>query len=74
MDFSKVLQNTTIGTLDLGLNATFKANNLIVNNAFNNNSNYRVNISGNFNVVKGAALGTNENGLNVGAISRAKGH
>lgn len=34
VDFSKVLQNTTIGTLDLGSNATFKANNLIVNNAF----------------------------------------
>lgn len=73
MDFSKVLQNTTIGTLDLGSNATFKANNLIVNNAFNNNSNYRVNISGNFNVVKGATLGTNENGLNVGGDFKSEG-
>ncbi|GAA8468487.1 hypothetical protein HpBT249_06820 [Helicobacter pylori] len=73
VDFSKVLQNTTIGTLDLGSNATFKANNLIVNNAFNNNSNYRVNISGNFNVVKGATLGTNENGLNVGGDFKSEG-
>ncbi len=73
VDFSKVLQNTTIGTLDLGANATFKANNLIVNNAFNNNSNYRVNISGNLNVVKGAALSTNENGLNVGGDFKSEG-
>ncbi len=73
VDFSKVLQNTTIGTLDLEPNATFKANNLIVNNAFNNNSNYRVNISGNLNVVKGAALGTNENGLDVGGDFKSEG-
>ncbi|UOS09341.1 vacuolating cytotoxin domain-containing protein [Helicobacter pylori] len=73
VDFSKVLQNTTIGTLDLGSNATFKANNLIVNNAFNNNSNYRVNISGNLNTVKGATLGTNENGLNVGGDFKSEG-
>ncbi|REA78614.1 hypothetical protein DV961_14720, partial [Staphylococcus pseudintermedius] len=38
VDFSKVLQNTTIGTLNLEPNAAFKANNLIVNNDFNNNS------------------------------------
>ncbi len=73
VDFSKVLQNTTIGTLDLEPNATFKANNLIVNNAFNNNSNYRVNISGNLNVVKGAALSTNENGLDVGGDFKSEG-
>ncbi|MGN8328789.1 vacuolating cytotoxin domain-containing protein [Helicobacter pylori] len=73
VDFSKVLQNTTIGTLDLGPNATFKANNLIVNNAFNNNSNYRVNISGNFNVLKGATLSTNENGLDVGGNFNSEG-
>ncbi|WQZ56649.1 vacuolating cytotoxin domain-containing protein [Helicobacter pylori] len=73
VDFSKVLQNTTIGTLDLGLNATFKANNLIVNNAFNNNSNYRADISGNLNVVKGATLSTNENGLNVGGNFNSEG-
>ncbi|GAA8646246.1 hypothetical protein HpDR76_05210 [Helicobacter pylori] len=73
VDFSKVLQNTTIGTLDLGPNATFKANNLIVNNAFNNNSNYRANISGNFNVLKGATLSTNENGLNVGGNFNSEG-
>ncbi|PUD25166.1 hypothetical protein C2S44_01260, partial [Helicobacter pylori] len=66
VDFSKVLQNTTIGTLNLGPNATFKANNLIVNNAFNNNSNHRADISGNLNVVKGATLSKNENSLNVG--------
>ncbi|GAA7569416.1 hypothetical protein ckin36_08430 [Helicobacter pylori] len=73
VDFSKVLQNTTIGTLDLGSNATFKANNLIVNNAFNNNSNYRANISGNFNVLKGATLSTNENGLDVGRNFNSEG-
>ncbi|MDU9773428.1 vacuolating cytotoxin domain-containing protein, partial [Helicobacter pylori] len=73
VDFSKVLQNTTIGTLNLEPNATFKANNLIVNNAFNNNSNYRVNISGNLNVVKGATLSTNENGLNVGGNFKSEG-
>ncbi len=73
VDFSKVLQNTTIGTLDLEPNATFKANNLIVNNAFNNNSNYRVNISGNLNVVKGAALSTNENGLDMGGDFKSEG-
>ncbi|WQS94980.1 vacuolating cytotoxin domain-containing protein [Helicobacter pylori] len=73
VDFSKVLQNTTIGTLDLGSNALLRANNLIVNNAFNNNSNYRVNISGNFNVVKGAALSTNENGLDVGGDFKSEG-
>ncbi|EMJ42804.1 vacuolating cytotoxin domain-containing protein [Helicobacter pylori] len=73
VDFSQVLQNTTIGTLDLGPNATFKANNLIVNNAFNNNSNYRANISGNFNVLKGATLSTNENGLNVGGNFNSEG-
>ncbi len=73
VDFSKVLQNTTIGTLDLGSNALLKANNLIVNNAFNNNSNYRVNISGNLNVVKGAALSTNENGLDVGGDFKSEG-
>ncbi len=73
VDFSKVLQNTTIGTLDLGSNALLRANNLIVNNAFNNNSNYRVNISGNLNVVKGAALGTNENGLDVGGDFKSEG-
>ncbi|WQV53590.1 vacuolating cytotoxin domain-containing protein [Helicobacter pylori] len=73
VDFSKVLQNTTIGTLDLGPNATFKANNLIVNNAFNNNSNYRADISGNLNVVKGATLSTNENGLNVGGNFNSEG-
>ncbi|MUU23588.1 vacuolating cytotoxin domain-containing protein [Helicobacter pylori] len=73
VDFSKVLQNTTIGTLDLGPNATFKANNLIVNNAFNNNSNYKANISGNFNVLKGATLSTNENGLNVGGNFNSEG-
>ncbi|EJB48067.1 vacuolating cytotoxin domain-containing protein [Helicobacter pylori] len=73
VDFSKVLQNTTIGTLDLEPNATFKANNLIVNNAFNNNSNYRANISGNFNVLKGATLSTNENGLDVGGNFNSEG-
>ncbi|UOS57259.1 vacuolating cytotoxin domain-containing protein [Helicobacter pylori] len=73
VDFSKVLQNTTIGTLDLGSNATFKANNLIVNNAFNNNSNHRADISGNLNVLKGATLGTNENGLNVGGDFKSEG-
>lgn len=73
VDFSKVLQNTTIGTLDLGSNATFKANNLIVNNAFNNNSNYRADISGNLNMLKGATLGTNENGLNVGGDFKSEG-
>ncbi|WP_187884026.1 vacuolating cytotoxin domain-containing protein [Helicobacter pylori] len=73
VDFSKVLQNTTIGTLDLGPNATFKANNLIVNNAFNNNSNYRANISGNLNVAKGATFSTNENGLNVGGNFNSEG-
>ncbi len=73
VDFSKVLQNTTIGTLDLESNALLRANNLIVNNAFNNNSNYRVNISGNLNVVKGAALGTNENGLDVGGDFKSEG-
>ncbi len=73
VDFSKVLQNTTIGTLDLGSNALLRANNLIVNNAFNNNSNYRVNISGNLNVVKGAALSTNENGLDVGGDFKSEG-
>ncbi len=73
VDFSKVLQNTTIGTLDLGSNALLRANNLIVNNAFSNNSNYRVNISGNLNVVKGAALGTNENGLDVGGDFKSEG-
>ncbi|WP_187847532.1 vacuolating cytotoxin domain-containing protein [Helicobacter pylori] len=73
VDFSKVLQNTTIGTLDLGSNALLRANNLIVNNAFNNNSNYRVNISGNLNVVKGATLGTNENGLDVGGDFKSEG-
>ncbi len=73
VDFSKVLQNTTIGTLDLGSNALLRANNLIVNNAFNNNSNYRVNISGNLNVVKGAALSTNENGLDVGEDFKSEG-
>lgn len=73
VDFSKVLQNTTIGTLNLEPNATFKANNLIVNNAFNNNSNYRADISGNLNVVKGAALSTNENGLNVGGNFNSEG-
>ncbi len=73
VDFSKVLQNTTIGTLDLGSNALLRANNLIVNNAFNNNSNYRVNISGNLNVVKGATLSTNENGLDVGEDFKSEG-
>ncbi|MGL2858118.1 vacuolating cytotoxin domain-containing protein, partial [Helicobacter pylori] len=73
VDFSKVLQNTTIGTLNLEPNATFKANNLIVNNAFNNNSNYRADISGNLNVVKGATLSTNENGLNVGGNFKSEG-
>ncbi len=73
VDFSKVLQNTTIGTLNLEPNATFKANNLIVNNAFNNNSNHRADISGNLNVVKGAALSTNENGLNVGGNFKSEG-
>ncbi|WQV43503.1 vacuolating cytotoxin domain-containing protein [Helicobacter pylori] len=73
VDFSKVLQNTTIGTLDLEPNATFKANNLIVNNAFNNNSNYRANISGNFNVLKGATFSTNENGLDVGGNFNSEG-
>ncbi|MGN8496798.1 vacuolating cytotoxin domain-containing protein [Helicobacter pylori] len=73
VDFSKVLQNTTIGTLDLEPNATFKANNLIVNNAFNNNSNYRADISGNLNVIKGATFSTNENGLNVGGNFNSEG-
>ncbi len=73
VDFSKVLQNTTIRTLDLGSNATFKANNLIVNNAFNNNSNHRADISGNLNVVKGATLSTNENGLDVGGNFKSEG-
>ncbi len=73
VDFSKVLQNTTIGTLDLGSNALLRANNLIVNNAFNNNSNYRVNISSNLNVVKGATLSTNENGLDVGEDFKSEG-
>ncbi len=73
VDFSKVLHNTTIGTLDLEPNATFKANNLIVNNAFNNNSNDRANISGNLNVIKGATFSTNENGLNVGGDLKSEG-
>ncbi len=73
VDFSKVLQNTTIGTLDLESNAILRANNLIVNNAFNNNSNYRVNISGNFNVIKGATFSTNENGLDVGGDFKSEG-
>ncbi len=73
VDFSKVLHNTTIGTLNLEPNATFKANNLIVNNAFNNNSNDRANISGNLNVIKGATFSTNENGLNVGGNLKSEG-
>ncbi len=73
VDFSKVLHNTTIGILDLGPNATFKANNLIVNNAFNNNSNDRANISGNLNVIKGATFSTNENGLDVGGDLKSEG-
>ncbi len=73
VDFSKVLHNTTIGTLDLASNTTFKANNLIVNNAFNNNSNDRANISGNLNVIKGATFSTNENGLNVGGNLKSEG-
>ncbi len=73
VDFSKVLQNTTIGTLDLGSNALLRANNLIVNNAFNNNSNYRADISGNLNVLKGATLSTNENGLDVGGDFKSEG-
>ncbi|WP_033787581.1 vacuolating cytotoxin domain-containing protein [Helicobacter pylori] len=73
VDFSQVLQNTTIGTLNLEPNATFKANNLIVNNAFNNNSNDRANISGNLNVIKGATFSTNENGLNVGGNLKSEG-
>ncbi len=73
VDFSQVLHNTTIGTLNLEPNATFKANNLIVNNAFNNNSNDRVNISGNLNVIKGATFSTNENGLNVGGNLKSEG-
>ncbi len=73
VDFSKVLQNTTIGTLNLEPNSTFKANNLIVNNAFNNNSNYRADISGNLNVIKGATFSTNENGLNVGGDFKSEG-
>ncbi len=73
VDFSQVLHNTTIGTLNLEPNATFKANNLIVNNAFNNNSNDRANISGNLNVIKGATFSTNENGLNVGGNLKSEG-
>ncbi|WRD10504.1 vacuolating cytotoxin domain-containing protein [Helicobacter pylori] len=73
VDFSKVLQNTTIGTLNLEPNALLRANNLIVNNAFNNNSNHRADISGNLNVVKGATLSTNENGLNVGGDFKSEG-
>ncbi len=73
VDFSQVLHNTTIGTLNLEPNATFKANNLIVNNAFNNNSNDRANISGNLNVIRGATFSTNENGLNVGGNLKSEG-
>ncbi len=73
VDFSQVLQNTTIGTLNLEPNAILKANNLIVNNAFNNNSNDRANISGNLNVIKGATFSTNENGLNVGGNFNSEG-
>ncbi|WP_033745640.1 vacuolating cytotoxin domain-containing protein [Helicobacter pylori] len=73
VDFSQVLQNTTIGTLNLEPNAILKANNLIVNNAFNNNSNDRANISGNLNVIKGATFSTNENGLNVGGNLKSEG-
>ncbi|WP_033760331.1 vacuolating cytotoxin domain-containing protein [Helicobacter pylori] len=73
VDFSQVLHNTTIGTLNLEPNAILKANNLIVNNAFNNNSNDRANISGNLNVIKGATFSTNENGLNVGGNLKSEG-
>lgn len=62
-----------IGILDLGLNVIFKVNNLIVNNVFNNNFNYRVDISGNFNVVKGVIFGMNENGLDVGGDFKSEG-
>ncbi|AFI06100.1 vacuolating cytotoxin domain-containing protein [Helicobacter cetorum] len=73
LDFSHVLQDTLIGTLNLEQNATLKAHNLSINTAFNNQSDSRASISGNFNLLKGATLSTNENGLSVGGNFYSEG-
>ncbi|MFP6043009.1 vacuolating cytotoxin domain-containing protein [Helicobacter pylori] len=65
IDLSQVKNNSVIGTLNLNENATLQANNLTINNAFNNASNSTANINGNFTLNQQATLSTNASGLNV---------
>ncbi|WQY04939.1 vacuolating cytotoxin domain-containing protein [Helicobacter pylori] len=65
IDLSQVTNNSVIGTLNLNENATLRANNLTITNAFNNASNSTANINGNFTLNQQATLSTNASGLNV---------
>ncbi|MDU9775533.1 vacuolating cytotoxin domain-containing protein [Helicobacter pylori] len=65
IDLSQVKNNSVIGTLNLNENAALQANNLTINNAFNNASNSTANINGNFTLNQQATLSTNASGLNV---------
>ncbi len=65
IDLSQVKNNSVIGTLNLNENATLRANNLTITNAFNNASNSTANINGNFTLNQQATLSTNASGLNV---------
>ncbi|WP_162984133.1 vacuolating cytotoxin domain-containing protein [Helicobacter felis] len=66
IDLSKVTQNTQIGTIKLGANASLSANNLDILTSLNNASSSALSVAQNFNLDNGATLSTGVGGIDVG--------
>nr|WP_158652547.1 vacuolating cytotoxin domain-containing protein [Helicobacter felis] len=66
IDLSKVTQNTQIGTIKLGANASLSANDLEIIKELNNASSNALNVAQNFDLYSGATLSTGVGGINVG--------
>ncbi|WP_233703709.1 vacuolating cytotoxin domain-containing protein [Helicobacter felis] len=66
IDLSKVTQNTQIGTIKLGANASLSANDLEIIKELNNASSNALNVAQNFNLDNEATLSTGVGGIDVG--------
>ncbi|WP_158655724.1 vacuolating cytotoxin domain-containing protein [Helicobacter cynogastricus] len=66
IDLSRVTQNTQVGTIQLGTNASLKANNLGIITTLSNASSSALSVAQNFNLYNGATLSTGVGGINVG--------
>ncbi|MFC3847823.1 vacuolating cytotoxin domain-containing protein [Helicobacter baculiformis] len=66
VNLSRVTNNTTIGTLNLGAQSTLSANNLGIATAFNNTSSQVANIAQNFTLYFGSTLTTGPQSIQVG--------